>query len=90
VIELKVCVTGADRVQGKLFAQQCLANFAGMATLQLPENYRSVPSIVEASVAVLRTTVGGALSVPRPMRRRDIAPLFTTSPSFLVRLSPSH
>jgi hypothetical protein len=59
-----------------------------METLSLPENYRSVPSVVKASIAVLKTTRGGRLSVPQAMRKDDITPMFTTSPTFQVRKRP--
>ena len=72
-------------MQGTLFAQQCVDGFPGMATLVLPENYRSVRSVVAASRCVLGSTQGGSLSVPQAMRHQDIQPLFPVSRDFPVR-----
>ena len=72
-------------MQGALFARQCTEHFPAIETLQLPENYRSVPSVVHASVAVLNATVGGRLHVPAAMRQVDQPPVFVNSGSVQVR-----
>jgi hypothetical protein len=58
-----------------------------MSSLELPENYRSVPSVIRAARAVLRSTKGGKLSLPESMRVVDIEPLFGVSSSAEVCIS---
>ena len=72
-------------VQGKLFKEECTTTFPDITSLQLPENYRSVPSVVRASIAILRTTSAGRPEVPLPMRAADIQPLFVSNGTVEVR-----
>ena len=72
-------------VQCNLFKEECTTTFPDITSLQLPENYRSVPSVVRASIAILRTTSAGRPEVPLPMRAADIQPLFVSNGTVEVR-----
>ena len=75
---------GGHGVQATLFQTECKKTFPQIASHNIPENYRSVPSVVRTAEAVANCTSSRRRTEPVVMRGQDIPVTFTRSGNEVV------